>query len=325
MTVTGWAWDEPWATPPDALDGAGWAHHGLAVAHDGRIVGARAGDAAICIFEPIGELAASWPSGLTEAHGLALAGPARDQRLWVADPGFTMVPHDGGYALHRPAAHGRVVCFDLRGARLGELPTPPPPDGAATAYAPTGVAVDEARGSIWVADGYGRSLVHRFSPDGALELTLSGEEGAGRFDCPHAVFIDRRADAPRLYVTDRGNACLQVYDLDGAFLHAADAGLRSPSALVALGEELIVAELDARLTVLDAGDRVVEHLGWDEAAPRRAGWPNAIAADGTTVRPPDLRPWRFNSPHGLAADARGNLYVAEWLVGGRLIRLLRQP
>ena len=38
---------------------------------------------------------------------------------------------------------------------------------------------------------------------------------------------------------------------------------------------------------------------------------------------PQLRPGLFNSPHGLAADADGHLYVAEWLIGGRTIKLAR--
>jgi hypothetical protein len=42
---------------------------------------------------------------------------------------------------------------------------------------------------------------------------------------------------------------------------------------------------------------------------------------GNTVRVTDLGPGVFNSPHGLAADASGTLYVPEWLIGGRLVRL----
>jgi hypothetical protein len=30
---------------------------------------------------------------------------------------------------------------------------------------------------------------------------------------------------------------------------------------------------------------------------------------------------RFNSPHGITADTNGNIFVAEWLVGGRLVQL----
>ncbi len=55
----------------------------------------------------------------------------------------------------------------------------------------------------------------------------------------------------------------------------------------------------------------------------RPGWPNAKNAAGEVVRPPSLTAGKFNSPHGLAADLEGNLYVAEWLIGGRYTQLLR--
>lgn len=326
-----YTWEEAWAAPPaDALAGAGWAHHGLAVTADQRIVGAQSGGDAICLFERDGTLAGSWPSGLVEPHGMALTGAAGEERLWIADPGFAMVPREGGgYELHRPSPHGQVVCFDLAGERLAELPVPPPADpavgeGVLGGYAPTAVAVDERDGSLWVADGYGQGLVHRFTRDGELSLTLTGEEGAGRFDCPHAVLVDRRAAQPRIYVADRGNGRLQVHDDRGRFQRAVVDGLHAPTTMVVCGERLIVADLHARVTVLDADDRIVGHLGRDDEAPARAGWPNAETADGRTVRPEALAPGRFNSPHGLVVDARGDVYVAEWIIGGRWVRLHRE-
>jgi DNA-binding beta-propeller fold protein YncE len=45
------------------------------------------------------------------------------------------------------------------------------------------------------------------------------------------------------------------------------------------------------------------------------GWPN-VPADR-------IVPGKFNSPHGLAVDRDGNLYVAEWLIGGRTVKLVR--
>ncbi|MGB2709945.1 MAG: hypothetical protein WBC33_00390 [Conexibacter sp.] len=324
-----YAWLEEWAAPSLAVAGAAtWAHHDLAATADGRIVGFQSGSGHVCLLDRDGRLLERWPTGLVEGHGLTLAGPPGEERLWIADPGLELVSNAAGaYDLRLAEPHGQVVAFDLRGRRLAALPTPGLPAYAADPYRPTAVAIDngpDADGSIWVADGYGQSLVHRFSRTGELELTLTGEEGAGRFDCPHALLIDRRAARPRLYVTDRGNARLAVYDLDGGFLGTVFDGLRSPTALAVHGDRLIVAELDARLAVLDRNDRPVGYLGRDDCAPAREGWPNAVADDGRHVRPPELRPGSFNSPHGLAVDAGGDLYVSEWVVGGRLICLRRQ-
>lgn len=233
----------------------------------------------------------------------------------------------GGYEPRVVGPHGRVVLFALDGSVVGDLPTPPTEAYERDRYCPTAVAVDDGPDgddSIWVADGYGQSLVHRFSSDGVLQQTLTGEEGAGRFDCPHSIFIDHRTERPRLYVTDRANGRIQVYDMQGRFLHAISSGLRSPSALATYGEYLVVAELHARLSILDAHDRLVAYLGDGESDSDRAGWPNALASDGRVVRPDELRVGRFNSPHGIAIDPRGDLYVAEWLIGGRLTRLRRE-
>jgi hypothetical protein len=41
------------------------------------------------------------------------------------------------------------------------------------------------------------------------------------------------------------------------------------------------------------------------------------------VRPTDLDPGKFNSPHGVAADEHGNLFVVEWLIGGRYTKLAK--
>ena len=52
-----------------------------------------------------------------------------------------------------------------------------------------------------------------------------------------------------------------------------------------------------------------------------AGCPNNHNERGEGVRTALLEPGKFNSPHGMAVDARGNLYVAEWQIGGRSIKL----
>jgi DNA-binding beta-propeller fold protein YncE len=304
-----------------------WAHHDLAVTADQRIVGFRSGGQEFWLLDADGRLVGAWASDLGEGHGLTVAGPAGAQELWVADPGITFARDpDGVHDAVLSSGHGRVVALDLAGAPIAELPTPawPAYDEGET-YRPTTVAVDdEGDGSVWVADGYGAELVHRLTRDGELLLTLSGVEGAGRFDCPHGLLVDRRRpDEPRLYVTDRGNDRIVVYDLDGNLLRVVEEGLRAPSGLALRGDQLVVAELNARVTILDRDDRAVERIGDDAAATERPGWPNALGADGRrTVRPP-LEPGRFNSPHGLAVDAAGRIYVAEWVLGGHLTRFTR--
>ncbi len=96
--------------------------------------------------------------------------------------------------------------------------------------------------------------------------------------------------------------------------------LRRPSAFAVSGEKLIIAELEARVAVLDLDDQLVGYIGADDQAVSRPGWPNAISSDELTVRP-ELQPGRFNSPHGVAVTPDGKIVVAEWLIGGRLNQL----
>ncbi len=200
-------------------------------------------------------------------------------------------------------------------------------------YCPCGAAVDEERlggtGDIWVADGYGSSLVHRFDEQGNVQLTLSGEEGGGRFLCPHAVFIDRRGGkTPELYIADRENRRVQVYDLKGHYRRTFGEGsLNSPSGFAVLDDMLVVAELYARLAVFDAEDAFVDYIGACQEArtgigwPERPGWPNALDRGGRVQRADTPPTVQFNSPHSLAVDADGNLYVSEWLIGGRYTKI----
>jgi hypothetical protein len=180
-----------------------------------------------------------------------------------------------------------------------------------------------------VADGYGSSLVHRFDKQGNHQLTLTGEEGGGRFLCPHAVFIDRRGGkTPELYIADRDNKRVQVYDLQGRYMRTfGTAFLNSPSGFAVSDDLLVVAELYSRLAVVDVQDNFLGYVGASDSArkgfgwPERPGWPNALSDDTRVVRAYPPVPYEFNSPHSLATDADGNLYVSEWLIGGRYTKL----
>ena len=84
---------------------------------------------------------------------------------------------------------------------------------------------------------------------------------------------------------------------------------------------MVVAELNARLAVLDQEDKLVCYLGENEAVCSVDGWPNNVSETGAVIPSTLLNPGKFNSPHGMAVDSEGNLYVAEWLIGRRFIKL----
>jgi len=188
-------------------------------------------------------------------------------------------------------------------------------------YGPTGVAVNEKRwggnGDVWLADGYGANYVHRFDERGAYLMSINGQEGgAGAFNCPHGIWVDTRKREPEMYIADRGNCRIQVYDLDGTFKRSFGSDiLTSPCGFSVHNGLLLIPELYARVAILDEEDQLVCYLGANEAVCKIKGWPNHLAHL--------VSPGKFNSPHAMTADRSGNLYVVEWIIGGRITKLTK--
>ena len=339
ITVGGltYSWVDSWAQiPVSESSRLGWAHHGVVVAHNGEVITFHPGDPTVLGFNAGGALVRSWDAPVVEAHGMALATDGSTEFLWIADPGAKRDPAIGYQYQPGPRA-GQVIKFHLSGKVAMKLARPALLVYGSGTYSPTSVTVFPQRhgraGDVWVADGYGESYVHRYSGSGDYLGSINGEEGrAGRFNCPHAVFADTRKTDPELYIADRTNRRVQVFDTDGRFKRSFGADfLTSPSAFAVSGGYLFIAELRGRLAVLDREDRLVGYLGADPviADVERGSptdppaWPNRQGPDGGLVRPGGLKPGKFNSPHGVAADGHGNLFVVEWLIGGRYTKLVK--
>jgi DNA-binding beta-propeller fold protein YncE len=82
-------------------------------------------------------------------------------------------------------------------------------------YLPTDIAF-APNGELVVSDGYGNARIVRFSGDGRLlgEFGHRGN-GAGEFQLPHSVVIDRQG---HIYVADRDNERVEVFDSTGKYL-----------------------------------------------------------------------------------------------------------
>jgi DNA-binding beta-propeller fold protein YncE len=322
-------WIENWAKIPDTASAReGWAHHGLAVTSDGDVVANHPGDSVLLFFDRGGNITRSWDGDLTEAHGMVLVREGTTDYLWIADQGSKRIPA-GGYQYVNDTKGWQVVKKTLSGKTVQTLPKPDLPMYRESRYAPTWVAVNEERyggnGDIWVTDGYGQYYVHRFNQRGEYLDSINGEEGkAGAFKTPHAIWVDRRKSEPELYVADRTNGRVQVYDLESNYKRVFGSDfLTSPSGFAVDGDHLIIGELRARVTIVDRDDRLICHLGGNEQVCAVDGWPNVKNERGEPTRTHLLEPGKFNSPHGIAVDGAGNIYVSEWLIGGRSIKLAK--
>jgi hypothetical protein len=289
----------------------------------GELVGFDQGRAALTFADPHSRTERSIAVEALTAHGITLEPRSDGDRLWIADIGVRAVLDDGQVARERRP--GGVIAVGLDGGTLVRLD---PPGRGGEPYLPTWVAVDAVSeggtGDVWVADGYGQSLVHRFAGTGAYRSTLTGgTDGSLPFDQPHAVHIDRRGREPELLVADRQNSRVQVFDLDGRFKRTfGEDYLTSPSAFAALGDELLIVDLRAHLAVVDADARLVTRLGSEGTPWLEPGWPN-VDDDGR-IRPPERRPRVLRSPHAVTVSRDGHIFVAEWLVGGRLVEIVPQ-
>ena len=232
--------------PDSASARNGWAHPGLAVGGGGEVYTFHQGDSTVLVLAPQGDLVGTIDTGLTEGHGITLTREGGKDYLWIADPGTKQTRRGDALDSVRKE-HGQVVKMSLEGEVVLRIERPDHPVYQEGRFAPTAVAVfEEARGGngdVWVADGYGRSHVHRYSrfdKRGQYLGSIDGHEGSsGAFACPHSIWIDYRKREPELYVADRTNRRVQVYDLDGHFKRAFGQDIfLSPSAFAQVGNDL---------------------------------------------------------------------------------------
>jgi hypothetical protein len=304
-------WIADWAKIPAT---PGHSHHGIVTMPNGDILTGHAQDAKILILSPDGVVKREFNVPVDETHGLCLAQDQGETVLWIADVGGKGRNNGGP----------QVVKVDLNGKRLARLTKADFGYADNENWCPTAVAVDEKSGNVWVTDGYGSARTHCFSKDLKKLFTLDGTDGLGRFNCPHWVFVDTRKTEPEIYIADRGNNRVQIYSADGKFLRGIADGLVTPSVFATFDEYMVIGELKARLVVLNGKDEIVATIGAGTHHVDKPGWPNRKLADGAPQSPlNDIKIGEFNSPHGLCADAKGNLYISEWLLGDRFTKLER--
>jgi DNA-binding beta-propeller fold protein YncE len=178
---------------------------------------------------------------------------------------------------------------------------------------PTNLAVGPS-GELYIADGYGNARVHKFAPDGRFLLSW-GEPGVGpgQFHLPHGIAVDR---AGTVYVADRENSRVQLFDSDGRFLAEWTGVARPCQVAVDASGAVYVAELGYRAGMWpDTSPPTPDATGGRVSVFDRDGTLRARWGGGETP----CAPGDFFAPHGLCLDSRGDLYVGEVTMsaGGR--------
>ena len=151
----------------------------------------------LIVFDSHGNYLRSWGSGMFgNPHGLRVD---RDDNVWVTDNGDHQVMKftNTGKLLLTLGIKGKAGTDDK------------------TFNRPTDIAF-AANGDFYVSDGYGNSRVVKFSREGKYLLAWGKPgKGPGEFQVPHSVAVDSKGT---VYVSDRENNRIQIFDADGKFL-----------------------------------------------------------------------------------------------------------
>jgi hypothetical protein len=169
-------------------------------------------------------------------------------------------------------------------------------------------------GELYVTDGYSSDYVHRFDSRGRYLGTFGGKAAPYGFNILHKIAMDTRFEPVRIIATDRLNNRVVHLALDGRFLGVVNDELLLPAAVTIDGDNAIVGELNGRVTVLDKAGKVVTHVGT-----------NTGEGIGTNRVPPAQ--WRLGqviAAHGVATNAAGDLFVAEFSTFGRVHKFARR-
>lgn len=155
---------------------------------------------AIVVFDSKGKYLRSWGAGIFgNAHGMRIDS---NGKIWVTD--------NGDHQVMRFSREGNLELT------LGVKGTPGTDEK--TFNRPTDVAFTRDGRFVYISDGYGNSRVVKYTYDGKFVSTW-GTPGTkpGQFNTPHSIAVDSQGT---VYVSDRENNRIQIFDPDGKFLRA---------------------------------------------------------------------------------------------------------
>jgi hypothetical protein len=193
-------------------------------------------------------------------------------------------------------------------------------DDPKTTYNPTNICW-LPDGGFNVGDGYGSSYMLNYDKAGKLVKVFGGRgKELGKMQTPHGQWLDdRNKEKPVLVVCDRANARLQRFTLDGQVIDATESGkvVLFPAHAKTRGDVLMVPDLHTRVTLFDRDNKVIVHLGEDEAWRKKVlNTPKGTPAVRT--QPKEWPAGKFVHPHDACFDKDGNIFVVEWVSTGRV-------
>ncbi len=253
-------------------------------------------------FDPAGNVVHSWSNHDLLDPRLHSCHFDKDNNFWVAAAPSGMVQkftHDGSTLLQQIGKKGVLDSSD--GTAKGTPLNSPLP----RFHMPSSLFVDRSNGDVYVADGESRNSNHRIAvldPDGGFlrQWDPQGMETVHCMTIGHDGFV---------YVCNRQNARIQVYDKQGALQRT-----------IELPWEPVTKPADGKITQFGGATVAIDFSPDPEQAymfvvnqnnsqidivDRKAG--AKVGSFGTIGK----LPGQFDQAHGIAVDSKGNVYVAE--------------
>jgi DNA-binding beta-propeller fold protein YncE len=239
-------------------------------------------------FDSTGKLVKSFGSGLfVFPHGLHVD---FEGNVWVTDG---IGRGAKGHTVHKFSPDGRLLMTLGKPGKAGA--------GNDEFNAPSAVYVAR-NGDIFVADGHGgetNARIVKFSKDGKFIKTWGKKgTGPGEIDGPHTLAMDSRG---RLFLGDRGNNRIQIFDQDGTFLAQWSQFSRPSGVFIDKNDIIYVADSES-----------------GSVAPAHGDWKRGIrvgrVSDGAMtafIPDPSNQTSGTSAAEGVAADSMGNIYGAE--------------
>lgn len=264
---------------------------------------------AVLKFDESGTLVKSFGAGVfMTPHGIFVD---KDDNVWIVDCACTGrrggPPQDPAAV---PKGH-QIFKFSPDGELLFTMGKAGGGRDSEFFFTPNAVLV-APNGTVFVSEGHSSGMgatarVLKFTKDGALIASWGGKKGSGPddFDQPHALAMDSKG---RLYVGDRGNNRIKIFDQDGKLLDTWYQFSR-PSG--------IVIDRDDNIYVTDSESESV--------AKARTDWKRGIRVgnvkDGKVVAfipDPNEHATNTSAAEGIAVDSKGVIYGAE--VGSKALK-----
>jgi NHL repeat len=292
--------DPSWPQKPAEFD---WkAMPGVAVDENDLVYLFTRSEPAVQIFRPDGSFVRAWhPKNYKLSHHIEI-GP--EGNIWLADFGTHVVEKytPDGKLLMTLGTPGETGCDGTHFNR------------------PTDMAILPS-GDIFVSDGYANRRIAHFDKQGRF-VKQWGEDGTepGQFALPHAIAADSKG---RLYVADRNNCVVQVFDQSGKLLDFWDDIITPWGIWITKADEIWICGSTLKQRdkegwkILPPSDQVL--MKFNPAGKLLLEIPLPMDQESLSD------PGQLNWVHAIAIDSKGNLYMGD-IMGKRAQKFVpRKP